>query len=379
VNGDAIADTARKTITVFPSPIAAISAENVCDFQQALLVSNTNANNSILNNWTWFFGDGSDTTIVSNDVNNAVYHTYPAAGNYEVSLVAVTDLGCRDTAFHSFVVNPVPIIGFKADTNLICGPGKILFTDTSALESGAIVKREWNFGDLSLGTTAADTISHFYELADSDNSSFYTIGLTVTSDSACEASDSIVDMISQLALPRPEFSINPDSIAITEVESLVRANHSENAYYFEWLMSDSILYTDSFEPHIWEDIQDTGNYKLQLFAQTVEGCWDSTETFFKVYPVFRFFIPNAFSPNGNGVNEYFGPKGKYFDDKSFSMRIFSRWGEQVFETNDFHVQWDGRHQDKGELQPIGVYAWVIEVTDLNGNIEKFSGYVTLIL
>jgi gliding motility-associated-like protein len=95
--------------------------------------------------------------------------------------------------------------------------------------------------------------------------------------------------------------------------------------------------------------------------------------------VFRFFIPNAFSPNGNGVNEYFGPKGKYFEDKSYSFQIYTRWGEQVFETTDFGTQWDGRHQKNGELQPIGVYAWVIEVTDLNGNIEKFSGFVTLIL
>jgi gliding motility-associated-like protein len=144
-------------------------------------------------------------------------------------------------------------------------------------------------------------------------------------------------------------------------------------------MADSLLYTDNFEPNIWEDIQDTGDYKLQLYAQTVEGCWDSTESYFKVYPVFRFFIPNAFSPNGNGVNEYFGPKGKYFEDKSYSFQIYTRWGEQVFETTDFGTQWDGRHQKNGELQPIGVYAWVIEVTDLNGNIEKFSGFVTLIL
>jgi gliding motility-associated-like protein len=379
VNGEPLSDTARKTITVYPTPIAAIGAQNVCDLEEALLISNTAANNSIVNHWTWYFGDGTDTTIINNEVNNAVRHTYPQAGAYDLSLVAVTDLGCRDTAQMNFVVNPVPQIGFKADTTEICGPNTILFTDTSTMESGAIVRRAWSFGDFTDATTTADTISHFYSPEDSDNSSFYTITLTAITDSACRATDSIVEMIAQYALPRPAFRVDPDSIAITELETMIVTNESENAYYFEWLMADSLLYTDNFEPNIWEDIQDTGNYKIQLYAQTVEGCWDSTESYFKVYPVFRFFIPNAFSPNGNGVNEYFGPKGKYFEDKSYSFQIYTRWGEQVFETTDFGTQWDGRHQKSGELQPIGVYAWVIEVTDLNGNIEKFSGFVTLIL
>ncbi len=380
INGEPLSDTAIKTITVYPTPIAAISAENVCDLEEALLISNTAANNSIVHNWTWYFGDGTDTTIISNDVNNAVRHTYPRAGVYDLGLMAVTDLGCRDKAQIDFVVNPIPTIGFIADTTEICGPGAILFTDTSTIESGAIVNRVWSFGDFSDATTTADTISHFYPLdPDALDGSVYTIMLTAISDSACRASDSIVEMISQYALPRPAFRVDPDSIAITELETMIVTNESENAYYYEWLLADSILYTDDFEPNIWEDIQDTGRYELQLYAQSIEGCRDSTASYFKVYPVFRFFIPNAFSPNGNGVNEYFGPKGKYFEEKSYSIRIFNRWGEQVFETKDFDTQWDGRNDKNGEIEQIGVYAWVIEVTDLQGNIEKFSGYVTLVL
>ncbi|NOR87519.1 MAG: T9SS type B sorting domain-containing protein, partial [Bacteroidales bacterium] len=127
-----------------------------------------------------------------------------------------------------------------------------------------------------------------------------------------------------------------------------------------------------------ENIQDTGRYKLQLFAQTVDGCWDSTESYFKVYPVLRFFIPNAFSPNGNGQNETYGPVGKYFEDKTFSFLIFSRWGELMFETNNFYEQWDGNKQKDNSECPLGVYAWVIEVSDLQGNVEVFKGYVTLV-
>jgi hypothetical protein len=117
---------------------------------------------------------------------------------------------------------------------------------------------------------------------------------------------------------------------------------------FDWVLSDTLRYEDSYEPNIWQDIQDTGTYNLQLLAQTVDGCWDSTESQFKVYPIFRFFIPNAFSPNGNGVNETFGPKGRYFDDKTFKMQIFSRWGELVFETEDFFRAMGWQEQKRWE-------------------------------
>jgi surface protein len=108
INGDILSDTIRKSIEVYPTPIVAIAAENVCDGEEALLVSNTDANNSIVDNWTWFFGDGEQINIISDDVNNAVYHTYPQSGSYDLMLMAVTDLGCRDTASKAFVVNPVP-------------------------------------------------------------------------------------------------------------------------------------------------------------------------------------------------------------------------------------------------------------------------------
>jgi gliding motility-associated-like protein len=380
INGDILSDTIRKSIEVYPTPIVAIAAENVCDGEEALLVSNTDANNSIVDNWTWFFGDGEQINIISDDVNNAVYHTYPQSGSYDLMLMAVTDLGCRDTASKAFVVNPVPQVVITADTTEICGPGTILFTDASTLESGSIIRRGWSFGDFTDAIVTEDTISHFYDMGSTSSSgSRYTVTLTAVSDSSCSATDSIVNMISQYSLPRPAFTVEPDSIAITEVEELMLFNDSENAFYFDWVLSDTLRYEDSYEPNIWQDIQDTGTYNLQLLAQTVDGCWDSTESQFKVYPIFRFFIPNAFSPNGNGVNETFGPKGRYFDDKTFKMQIFSRWGELVFETEDFFEQWDGRNKNGGKMQPIGVYAWVIEVVDLQGNIKTFKGAVTLVL
>jgi len=377
VDGITLSDTMRKDITVFPTPVAAMLARNICDKEKALLVSNISANQSIVDSWTWYFGDGSDTTIVNDNVSNAIYHTYPHSGAYDLQLTTVTDLGCRDTAFRDFIVNPTPEIFFVADTNVLCGPGSILFTDSSQLETGSITQRYWSFGDGHNEGSSLDTISHYF-VSEYLETELYTVTLSATSDSACTATDSVVDMIKLLELPHPEFTVFPDSVPITEIQNMVITNYSDNAYYYNWVMSDTIFW-DAYEPDIYEEIKDTGRYKLQLHAQSPEGCWDSTESYFKVYPVLRFFMPTAFSPNDNGLNETFGPAGKYFQDKSFKFRIFNRWGELMFETNNFYEQWDGRKQKDNSVCPIGVYTWVIEVADLQGNTRVHKGAVTLVL
>ena len=382
-----MSDTARKTIEVYPTPIVSMLAQNICENQEALLVSNTNANYSIIHSWTWSFGDGSDTTIISSEVNNAIYHSYPGSGTYDLQLMALTDLGCRDTAQKDYVVNPVPEIFFVADTLEVCGPKPILFTDSSTIATGVIVSRNWDFGDAQGQISTLDTISHFFDpqnyppLGGLDSeyaTANYTIKLSATTDSMCVATDSVYQMISVYSLPIPAFELSDDSVAITQIEDIMLTNLSDNAYFYTWIMSDTNIWEDSYEPELWEAIRDTGAFRVKLLAETKDGCWDSTQQMLKVYPVLRFFIPTAFSPNGNGLNETFGPKGKYFDDKSYHFHIFNRWGELMFETTDFYDQWDGSKQKDGSKSPLGVYVWVIEVTDLQGNVEVYKGSVTLV-
>ncbi|NPD44280.1 gliding motility-associated C-terminal domain-containing protein, partial [Lentimicrobium sp. S6] len=67
------------------------------------------------------------------------------------------------------------------------------------------------------------------------------------------------------------------------------------------------------------------------------------------------------------------------EDKSYRFKIFNRWGKQVYETDNYLQPWDGIDETTGEIAPIGVYAYVIELVDLNGNVETYKGSVTLIL
>ena len=87
------------------------------------------------------------------------------------------------------------------------------------------------------------------------------------------------------------------------------------------------------------------------------------------------FRSNAFSPNGDGLNDVFRPIPSGIATTEY-FRVFNRFGEQVFETNKWLMGWDGNY--KGRIQPIGNYIWVIKGKDINGKVIEKKGYVILI-
>jgi gliding motility-associated-like protein len=94
----------------------------------------------------------------------------------------------------------------------------------------------------------------------------------------------------------------------------------------------------------------------------------------------KIVMPNAFTPNGDLVNDTYGPDFKCDNPKYLMMRIFNRWGEKVYETTDLLGQWDGKY--KGTMQPPGVYVYYVEFTGLQNNVEKtfkMIGSVTVII
>jgi gliding motility-associated-like protein len=88
---------------------------------------------------------------------------------------------------------------------------------------------------------------------------------------------------------------------------------------------------------------------------------------------FKLYIPNAFTPNGDGLNDIFQPKGRGI--QKYHLKIYDRWGSVVFESHDFMLGWDGG--EKGKQLTDEVYTWRIEAVDVGGNVKEFTGYVTL--
>jgi gliding motility-associated-like protein len=86
------------------------------------------------------------------------------------------------------------------------------------------------------------------------------------------------------------------------------------------------------------------------------------------------YVPNTFTPNGDGINEFFVTLGKDVDE--YQLYIFDRWGILIFETNDLNIHWDGTY--KGAPVPIDSYVWKIDYSDYQKNVYKLIGHVNVV-
>ena len=88
----------------------------------------------------------------------------------------------------------------------------------------------------------------------------------------------------------------------------------------------------------------------------------------------KVFIPNAFTPNANDLNEIFKPEGIFI--KSYHMKLFDRWGEKLYDQKGCDQGWDGTYM--GDRAPSGVYVYQLTVWGIDGSMHQFKGDVTLI-
>ena len=94
----------------------------------------------------------------------------------------------------------------------------------------------------------------------------------------------------------------------------------------------------------------------------------------EVVPYMSIYIPNSFTPNGDGLNDTFGAQGEAI--KEFTMQVYNRWGEVVFETNNYHQQWDGMFD--GNKAPQGSYVYKVTAHGITGKSTVKNGTVNLI-
>ncbi len=121
---------------------------------------------------------------------------------------------------------------------------------------------------------------------------------------------------------------------------------------------------------------DTGKFNVQLIATNIYGCKDTVSNPIKSYPPFSFYIPNAFTPDGDGLNDSFSGLGEGF--VSFEMYIYNRWGEEIFHTDDYDKKWGTGVRGVLDRIPIDVYAYKVILTKPTLEKEQFIGRVSVI-
>ena len=301
-----------------------------------------------------------DSIYISNIWNNGMSAISILVDTTAEYFIEVEDTnGCVGVSSSIFTLqHPNPDVTFSIDG--ICENMPSLFTDLSTIPTDVITNRIWYFGD---GSDAyGDSVVHIYE----DNGDYH-IKLIVISDFGCL--DSISKVISIYNQPTADFSFNPYTISTLHPEVLF-TNTSYNANPELWSFGDSTFSILENPTHIYDD---PGVYDIWLTVSDSNQCIDSVSKKIIMYYDFVLYMPDSFTPNDDGDNDTFGPKGMRMEKyQSFQFIVYDRWGSKVFETENIAEWWDGNNA------PIGGYSWIIIIKDEIGKIRKEVGLVNLI-
>ena len=149
------------------------------------------------------------------------------------------------------------------------------------------------------------------------------------------------------------------------------ADQSINADYWLYSFGDADSSTDAYPTHTYNS---PGFYDVSQIVTTTFGCSDTTYRIIEVENVFTLYIPNAFTPNNDGKNDFFNPIGVGIT--GLKMTVFNRWGQPVFVSNSMEQAWDGTHN--GNLVPEGVYYYHAKITDIFAKPHTVDGKVSVI-
>jgi gliding motility-associated-like protein len=273
---------------------------------------------------------------------------------------------CGTSSTLNIVVNPLPVPTFSADVLSGCAPLTVTLTDNTIPAASSTV---WTI----VGETSSNNNGSF--IYTFNNPGVYSVTLTLTSAAGCVGTTTINNMINVFPNPVADFSFGPSGADITN--SLINfTNESSLNDLNNWDFGGLGSSTQA-NPSFTFPSDSPGNYNVCLAIETANGCVDTTCQTIIINDIFIIYVPNAFTPNEDGINDYFLPILSGFDPLSYELIIFNRWGELIFESQSQGVWWDGTH--KGILCQDDVYVWKIKVKDAIENKKReYIGHVSLL-
>lgn len=315
-------------------------------------------NNTIdLENYQWDFGDGGYSTQFQ-----PISHTYSGCGNYDISLSAQNEFGCIDTTIQTLTITTVePEASFSMDNFAGCAPLDVNFTNISA----NALRYEWYIDDELL----SEEISPSEEFVDAG---YFDVLLKAFS--YCNTVSEYHASLNVHATPIVDFKVEePDTVAIGQ--EVLFENYTTGNNYYIWEFGDG-LYSTEFSPRRSYNNSGLFDVTLRAYDKKTE-CSDSLTQYDVVFVSDSLFIifPTAFSPDGDGLNDYFEPVTNMV--ANCTLEIYTRRGQLIFRTEDYDTElWDGTA--KGKLLPIDTYVWRAVGRFMNGRYFEEVGEVTII-
>jgi len=306
----------------------------------------------------WNFGDG---TRLASDTN-AITHTYSAPGTYTVFLSLADTNYCNSPVADSVQLRIASNVKAAFTVAQGCAPYNAVFNNIS--QGGQ--QFTWNFGDGSSSGQVSPV--HLYSTTGT-----YTVTLVAVDSSSCNITDSTAQTLTIGAKPTAGFTYSP--IPPQDNTATNFFNNSTGGTHYTWNFGDSTtLATNEEDTTVKHLYNTTGSFNACLMAYNNDGCADTACSIIQTIIIPLVDVPNAFTPNGDGVNDEVHVRG--YGIASMNWKIYNRWGTMVFQSTSLENGWNGYYN--GTLQPQEVYTYVLEITFEDGTKYHKKGDITLL-
>jgi PKD repeat protein len=290
------ADTATSIVVIHPLPVTSFNAQPVCRGLSTMFINNTSIVSGQLGGFQWDFGTSGLNP--SSQVNPSDVIAVP--GTYTVTLTSTSEFGCSTSYSAPVTVWPRPDVGFSAGPLEGCQPLPVRFTNESSISgSNSISSYHWEFGN----GANSQSQSPLYWYMDPGQ---FTVTLSAVSDKGCDSSITYTNYITVNPKPVADFRYSPPYPTVVKAEIFIE-DRSQGAMDWQYSISDGSVYTVPTYFHTLPT--DTGLYSMLQVVWNQFGCVDSAERFVRLAPDYTVYIPNAFSPNKDGLNDSFRVSG----------------------------------------------------------------------
>lgn len=357
-------DTVTESITLYEDLIVSFTTQDsMCVTNNSFDFDGT-VSGPIGSSFIYNFGpNASIQNSTDVDVSGVNFNT---TGDVTVTLTG-SFMSCTETYTQHIYLYRTPSIDFGLEPGRQCSPFLAQFIDMSDAETS--IAYQWDFGDGTISTQ--QNPSHLYDVVGN-----YPVTLTISTAAGCIDTLTLLqgDLINVRPTPVAGFDVDPDYTDICN-SVITFIDESQDATKYTYIYGDGTEYSGPDSPaHLY--LTAGTHYPVQI-VENEWGCSDTTLGQLFIEP-FNLYIPNTFTPDGDEFNNVFQPQA-YLDIFEWNMKIYNRWGELIFETDDFDTGWDGTLAN-GRYAQDGLYIYKIDYETCEPNQPNYqiTGHVNLL-
>jgi PKD repeat protein len=398
--GSGCTDTITHPFTMGGLPTAAFVSSAPClGTSISLADGSVSPTGDPIISWSWSMTGGAPSSASTQNAA-AVYNT---AGTHSVTLVVTTNSGCKDTIIQQVLIYSPPVANLSGDGKG-CAPICVSnYLDLSTSADGSITSWSWSFP----GGTPSSSAQQNPGTICYNTAGTYGASLIVTSSYGCSDTVNVSPLVTAYPGTHADFCVAPDKAPATNPVFNFCDLWTPNPGVTSWVWNfgdGSPLDSTSTNPVHSYSSTVTGNdfyhYTVSLYVQNQYGCWDTISKIVELIPEFTFYIPNAFTPNGDFTNEDFF--GKSRGVKEYNIWLFDRWGNMIWDCHhdgasasldnngsdglSSMCKWNGVVQPGGvdmsgkskQLAQEDVYVWKVKLTDIFDKDHDYIGHVSVV-